>query len=242
MIHQMKELITRAGKKAYTLVMGRPNPAKLANFPEVSFDACRQMVLYFLQGFFRIFKSFNNPPLWQCDVFIYVSCAQTALLDSKEFLAPVITPFEAMLAFSRYLSRIHYLWLELLVNSTYLHFLKHCQKGGKKSTFRFNLFNLLHRLLQPCLPCGFSASSFFPNTHWERNYSCKYCQHSTCPDICLNDFIITSSAIMYNMLFSCHGLVMLDVSTFCVIFTIEPCYGKDVSWFITQIHEVTYSR
>lgn len=38
----------------------------------------------------------------QCDVFIFVSCAQTALLDSKEFLAPVITPFEAMLAFSRY--------------------------------------------------------------------------------------------------------------------------------------------
>ncbi|XP_031407041.1 2-(3-amino-3-carboxypropyl)histidine synthase subunit 2-like isoform X1 [Punica granatum] len=67
-IDQMKELVTRAGKKAYTLAMGRPNPAKLANFPE-------------------------------CDVFIYVSCAQTAMLDSKEFLAPVITPFEAMLAF-----------------------------------------------------------------------------------------------------------------------------------------------
>ncbi|XP_077227933.1 diphthamide synthesis DPH2 family protein [Tasmannia lanceolata] len=70
MIGQMKELIKAAGKKAYTLVMGRPNPAKLANFPE-------------------------------CDVFIFVSCAQTALLDSKEFLAPVITPFEATLAFSR---------------------------------------------------------------------------------------------------------------------------------------------
>ncbi|KAJ6699187.1 2-(3-AMINO-3-CARBOXYPROPYL)HISTIDINE SYNTHASE SUBUNIT 2 [Salix purpurea] len=70
MIHQMKELIAGAGKKVYTLVMGRPNPAKLANFPE-------------------------------CDVFIYVSCAQTALLDSKEFYAPVITPFEAMLAFNR---------------------------------------------------------------------------------------------------------------------------------------------
>ncbi|XP_059296124.1 uncharacterized protein LOC132049378 [Lycium ferocissimum] len=70
MIHQMKDLITRAGKKAYTFVMGRPNPAKLANFPE-------------------------------CDVFIYVSCAQTALLDSKEFLAPVITPYEAMIAFGR---------------------------------------------------------------------------------------------------------------------------------------------
>ncbi|CAO2815803.1 unnamed protein product [Amaranthus hypochondriacus] len=70
MIHQMKDLITKAGKKAYTIVAGRPNPAKLGNFPE-------------------------------CDVFIYVSCAQTALLDSKEFLAPIITPFEAMLAFNR---------------------------------------------------------------------------------------------------------------------------------------------
>ncbi|KAK6645981.1 hypothetical protein PHAVU_L003146, partial [Phaseolus vulgaris] len=69
-INQMKELITAAGKKAYSLVMGRPNPAKLANFPE-------------------------------CDVFLYVSCAQTALLDSKEYLAPVITPFETMIAFNR---------------------------------------------------------------------------------------------------------------------------------------------
>ncbi|KAB1219449.1 Chitinase 4, partial [Morella rubra] len=69
MICQMKALIAGAGKKAYTLVVGRPNPAKLVNFPE-------------------------------CDVFIYVSCAQTALLDSKEYLAPVITPFEAMLAFN----------------------------------------------------------------------------------------------------------------------------------------------
>ncbi|XP_020245685.1 diphthamide biosynthesis protein 2 isoform X2 [Asparagus officinalis] len=70
MVRQMKELIEGAGKKSYTLVMGRPNSHKLANFPE-------------------------------CDVFIFVSCAQTALLDSKEFLAPVITPFEAILAFSR---------------------------------------------------------------------------------------------------------------------------------------------
>uniref|UniRef100_A0A7N0VLP5 2-(3-amino-3-carboxypropyl)histidine synthase subunit 2 n=1 Tax=Kalanchoe fedtschenkoi TaxID=63787 RepID=A0A7N0VLP5_KALFE len=68
-INQMKELVAAAGKKAYTFVMGKPNPAKLANFPE-------------------------------CDVFIYVSCAETALLDSKEFLSPIITPFEATLAFT----------------------------------------------------------------------------------------------------------------------------------------------
>ncbi|XP_073065992.1 uncharacterized protein [Primulina eburnea] len=70
MIHHMKELITMAGKKAYTFVMGRPNPSKLANFPE-------------------------------CNVFINVACAQTALLDNREFFAPIITPFEAMLAFDR---------------------------------------------------------------------------------------------------------------------------------------------
>ncbi|WVZ52904.1 LOW QUALITY PROTEIN: hypothetical protein U9M48_003906 [Paspalum notatum var. saurae] len=69
-IEQTKELIKATGKKSYTLVMGRPNSAKLANFPEH-------------------------------EVFVYVSCAQTALLDSKDFLAPVITPFEAVLAFSR---------------------------------------------------------------------------------------------------------------------------------------------
>lgn len=50
------------------MLMGRPNPAKLANFPE-------------------------------CDVFVLVACAQTVLLDSKEYLAPLITPFEAELAF-----------------------------------------------------------------------------------------------------------------------------------------------
>ena len=50
-----------------------------------------------------MFQKVNNRLLlWQCDVFIYVSCAQTALLDSKEYLAPVITPFEAMIAFNRY--------------------------------------------------------------------------------------------------------------------------------------------
>ncbi|THG04279.1 hypothetical protein TEA_020201 [Camellia sinensis var. sinensis] len=41
------------------------------------------------------------PQLGRCDVFVYVSCAQTALLDSKEFLSPVSIPFEAMIAFSR---------------------------------------------------------------------------------------------------------------------------------------------
>ena len=102
MINQMKELITAAGKKAYTLVMGRPNPAKLANFPEVIFIHASGGLWSFVMVEFIEYFSNDKCSFVKCDVFIYVSCAQTALLDSKEYLAPVITPFEAMLAFNRY--------------------------------------------------------------------------------------------------------------------------------------------
>ena len=59
----------RAGKKTYTLLMGKPNPAKLANFPEI-------------------------------EVFVLVADPQGQILDCKEYLAPIITPFEAHIAFS----------------------------------------------------------------------------------------------------------------------------------------------
>eukprot|EP00252_Welwitschia_mirabilis_P006396 TRINITY_DN17278_c0_g1_i2.p1 TRINITY_DN17278_c0_g1~~TRINITY_DN17278_c0_g1_i2.p1 ORF type:complete len:505 (+),score=95.50 TRINITY_DN17278_c0_g1_i2:170-1684(+) len=66
----LKKLLKNIGKKSYTFVMGKPNPAKLANFPE-------------------------------CNIFVYVACSETALLDSKDFLSPLITPYEAVLAFTR---------------------------------------------------------------------------------------------------------------------------------------------
>lgn len=59
MIHQMKELITAAGKKAYTLAMGRPNPAKLANFPEVKFNQDEQYDYELLPDFSTACKSFH---------------------------------------------------------------------------------------------------------------------------------------------------------------------------------------
>ncbi|KAL2651594.1 hypothetical protein R1flu_019722 [Riccia fluitans] len=67
-IQNVRKMVESAGKKAYTLVMGKPNPAKLANFPE-------------------------------CEVFVLVACPQTALIDNREYLAPLLTPFEAELAF-----------------------------------------------------------------------------------------------------------------------------------------------
>ncbi len=34
-IAAVRELAQRAGKKTYTLLMGKPSPVKLANFPEI---------------------------------------------------------------------------------------------------------------------------------------------------------------------------------------------------------------
>lgn len=59
----------RAGKKTYTFLMGKPNPAKLANFPEV-------------------------------DVFVLIADPEGLILDSREYYAPLITAYEAHLAFS----------------------------------------------------------------------------------------------------------------------------------------------
>ena len=56
-----------ADKRAYTLLVGKPNVAKLANFPEI-------------------------------DVFVLVACTELTFIDSKEFLQPVITPWELEIA------------------------------------------------------------------------------------------------------------------------------------------------
>ncbi|KAG1680338.1 hypothetical protein FOA52_015428 [Chlamydomonas sp. UWO 241] len=68
-IAMVRRLAHAAGKKTYTLVMGKPNPAKLANFPEI-------------------------------DVFVMVADPLGFILDCKEYLAPIISPHEARLAFT----------------------------------------------------------------------------------------------------------------------------------------------
>lgn len=69
MISNLRRLIADSGRKSYTIVAGKPNPQKLANFPEI-------------------------------EVFVMVSCELTALIDSRDYLQPVITPYEASIAFS----------------------------------------------------------------------------------------------------------------------------------------------
>lgn len=61
-------LARRAGKRAYSFVVGQLSPAKLANFAHV-------------------------------DAFVLVACPENTLLDTRDYLRPVATPFEAQLAF-----------------------------------------------------------------------------------------------------------------------------------------------
>jgi len=55
-IERIKEIITRAGKKYYTFVVGKLNPSKLANFPEIdcyTIVACSENSLIDCKEFYR---------------------------------------------------------------------------------------------------------------------------------------------------------------------------------------------
>lgn len=58
-----QKLILRAGKKSYVFVVGKVNPAKLANFAEIG-------------------------------AWVVIGCWESSLIESKDFLAPLVTPFE----------------------------------------------------------------------------------------------------------------------------------------------------
>lgn len=62
-IERCKRAIEAVGKRWYMLMIGKPSPTKVDNFPEL-------------------------------DVFVLVACPQTSLLDSREYMRPVITPLE----------------------------------------------------------------------------------------------------------------------------------------------------
>lgn len=67
-VERLRRRIANTGRKTYVLSVGRPTPAKLANYAEVG-------------------------------AFVLVACPQTALLDDREYLRPVLTPYEAEIAF-----------------------------------------------------------------------------------------------------------------------------------------------
>ena len=69
-MEQVKSLVKLAGKKSYTFVVGKINPAKLANFAEV-------------------------------DIYVYVACRESSMIELSDFYRPVVTPLEVEFAFNK---------------------------------------------------------------------------------------------------------------------------------------------
>ncbi|XP_035741015.1 2-(3-amino-3-carboxypropyl)histidine synthase subunit 2-like isoform X1 [Vespa mandarinia] len=68
-ISMVKNILKEKNKKTYTLCVGKINPTKLANFPEI-------------------------------DAFIVIACSENEVFDSRDFLRPILMPFEVDLAFN----------------------------------------------------------------------------------------------------------------------------------------------
>ncbi|KAM0726913.1 2-(3-amino-3-carboxypropyl)histidine synthase subunit 2 [Formica fusca] len=68
-INTVKKILKQKNKKSYILNVGKINPAKLANFPEI-------------------------------DAFVVIACPENEVFDSRDFLKPMLTPYEVELAFN----------------------------------------------------------------------------------------------------------------------------------------------
>ncbi|XP_054012518.1 2-(3-amino-3-carboxypropyl)histidine synthase subunit 2 [Hylaeus anthracinus] len=65
----VKSILKQKNKKSYILSVGKINPTKLANFPEI-------------------------------DAFVVITCPENEIFDSREFLKPILMPYEVELAFN----------------------------------------------------------------------------------------------------------------------------------------------
>ncbi|XP_026297533.1 2-(3-amino-3-carboxypropyl)histidine synthase subunit 2 [Apis mellifera] len=74
-ITMIKDILKEKKKKSYILSVGKINPEKLANFPEI-------------------------------DAFVAITCPENEIFDSREFLKPILMPYEVELAFN--ISREYY--------------------------------------------------------------------------------------------------------------------------------------
>ncbi|XP_076763791.1 diphthamide biosynthesis 2 [Xylocopa sonorina] len=68
-IAMVKRVLKEKNKKSYILSVGKINPTKLANFPEI-------------------------------DAFVVITCSESEIFDSREFLKPMLIPYEVELAFN----------------------------------------------------------------------------------------------------------------------------------------------
>lgn len=74
MIDRVRATITKSGRRAYTFLVGKPNVAKLANFPEID-----------------VFVLVACPE----------NCVSGSIFDSVDFFKPVISPYELDIALNK---------------------------------------------------------------------------------------------------------------------------------------------
>lgn len=111
-IDALREAALVAGKKAYTLLVGKPSPAKLANFPEIEVfvmvadpqgqarrgaKVCARVQI--LAGRCCCGVGGMAGASWLLPCQLLWLAVPHQVLDCKEYMAPIITPHEAMLAF-----------------------------------------------------------------------------------------------------------------------------------------------
>lgn len=133
-VARLRRLAEAAGKKTYTVVMGRPAPHKLANFPEIearktlpctlvalnhASHASRTVLVHAFSLVLSIaqhnsFLSNGVVPSTQYlthtfsfvqhqhtnikQVWVHVASPSGIILESRDFLSPIITPYEAEIA------------------------------------------------------------------------------------------------------------------------------------------------
>ena len=68
LINRMKDVIRKAGRKPYEILVGKLNEPKLKNLSIV-------------------------------DLYVFVSCRETSMIDSRDFMATVVTPHEVLMAY-----------------------------------------------------------------------------------------------------------------------------------------------
>lgn len=68
-INMVKSILKQKNVKSYILSVGKINPPKLANFPEI-------------------------------DAFVVIACPENEVFDSRDFLRPILMPYEVELAFN----------------------------------------------------------------------------------------------------------------------------------------------
>jgi diphthamide biosynthesis protein 2 len=92
-IEQVKQLCNRGNKRTYIIAVGKPNPAKLANFPEVCMVHIMLCSYMATKGLIHL--------CIQMDVFVAICCPEAEFGNKKDYIQPIVGLFEIELAFNK---------------------------------------------------------------------------------------------------------------------------------------------